>query len=274
MKIFLIAFFIFTANLSYSQSIASHIINNNPKKNKGNIRQITELITFGNSSGEEKTKRIYQYDRNGNLISSLKFNDEGKLVGASTSQFDSLNRLKRTDSRYWINLLGFQEEYYTFEYDKNSNLVLQKKFRKNGNILLNYAEFKYDTAKNLVLLKSYNGNGDLQGYETADYDFTNNLATVKVFNTSNELMSKSNQPIFFGPKHKQDSTIQYNEQGDIVYSERHWKENDNVCYKSDYEYDKFGNMIKYVDTEYEKKKNGKLKKLRVRQLTTRQIEYY
>lgn len=234
------------------------------------IEEIIEKTTFYNANGVEKNVEHKIFNPSMDLISLQRFNEENKLIWLNLYKYDSLGRKVRIDNKKWINIIGYQTSYSTYEYDAQNNFIHVQYNSRNHP--LSFWKYYFDDKHNLIQLENYDQNGNLFGYETAEYDLENNRMTVNVYNDKHNLKSSNVRPIRHEGEYKQKSTNKYNDLGDIIYWERNLNENDNVCYTLDYKYDKNGNWISQKRYSHIKAKNGKLKKKKLKVAQTRKIK--
>jgi hypothetical protein len=236
-----------------------------------NIAEIIETTSFYNSDGIAKDIEYKNFNSSMNMTSLKRFNEENKLIWLNIYTYDSLQRIVRIDNKKWINVVGYQSGYSIYKYDSLNNCV-QIDYNSQDQIL-NIAKYYFDKDSNLTRLETYAANGTLFGYETAKYDFDSNRMMIYQYNNQEKLLNSDERPIKFGNSFKQKTSNKYNEQGDLVYWERDWNENDNVCYTTDYKYDENGNWISEKRYYYIKTENGKLKRKNLEMVKTREIKY-
>lgn len=271
MKIYGLISILFLSQLTFSQSISSYMLNIDKYDKDANIYEIIETTIFYNSEGVEKDIEYKNFNSSMNLTSLKRFNDENKLIWLNIYSYDSLHRKVRIDNKKWINVVGYQTGYSIYKYDSLNNCI-QIDYNSQDQIL-NIAKYYFDNDSNLIRLETYAANGNLFGYETAKYDFDNNRMMIYQYNNQDKLINSDDRPIKYGGKYKQKLSHKYNEHGDLIYWERNWNENDNVCYTSDYKYDEKGNWISQKRYSYIKAEQGKLKRKKLEMVKTREIKY-
>jgi len=271
MKIYGLITILFLSQMTFSQSISSYMLNIDKYDKDANIADIIETTSFYNSDGITKDIEYKNFNSSMNLTSLKRFNDENKLIWLNIYTYDSLQRIVRIDNKKWINVVGYQSGYSIYKYDSLNNCI-QIDYNSQDQVL-NIAKYYFDKDSNLTRLETYNANGDLFGYETAKYDFDSNRMTIYQYNNQDKLLNSNDRPIKFGGSYKQKTSNKYNEQGDLIYWERNWNENDNVCYTTDYKYDENGNWISEKRYSYIKTGNGKLKRKKLEMVKTREIKY-
>jgi hypothetical protein len=273
MKHFLfILFFVYSIQLSFSQSISSYVIDaNNKIISKIKIWEIIETTTFYLRDEEKKDIEYKTYDTSMNILTLVRNNAENKLIFQSIFTYDSLKRIIRIDKKNAKNKGGFQNFYTIYKYDSLSNFT-QTDYNENGNIV-NTAKFYFDKDKNLIRLETYTGDGSLIGYEVAEYNLQDNLLIISQYDNKNQQINKLNRPISHDSHYKQKATNKYNEHGDIIYKERDQNENDKTCYITEYKYDKFGNWTSEKRYSYIKNEKGELKQEKLEMIKKRDIKY-
>ena len=271
MKIYGLITILFLSQLTFSQSISSYMLNIDKYDKDANISEIIETTSFYNSDGVKKEIEYKNFNSSMNLTSLKRFNDENKLIWLNIYAYDSLQRKIRIDNKKWINVVGYQSGYSIYKYDSLENCV-QIEYNSQDQIL-NITKYYFDNDYNPTRLETYAANGNLFGYETAEYDFDNNRMMIYQYNNQGKLINSDDRPIKYGGNYKQKSSNKYNEQGDLIYWERDWNENDNVCYTTDYIYDDNGNWISKKRYSYIKTKKEKLKRKKIEMVKTREIKY-
>jgi hypothetical protein len=267
----LILILTFFTQLSFSQSISSYLLNVDKINSKKKIIEVIETTTFYNNTGETKDVEYKTYDSLMNILSLKRFDSENKLIWLTIYKYDSLSRIIRVDKKNWINVVGYQTSYAIYQYDSLGNYV-QLDYNDNR-IVLNITKFYFDTNKNLTRLETYTDNGSLIGYELAKYDKENNQVSISQYNSQDQLINTSNQPISYDYRYKQKPSNKYNEYGDLIYWDRDWNGNDRTCYKTEYKYDKYNNWLSEKRYSFIKSDNGELKKKKLEMIKTREIKY-
>lgn len=270
MKSFQFVFLLFLTQLTFSQSIGSYLSNLHMYDKYEGIEEIIEETTFYNSDGPETDVEHKTFNNSMDLISLQRFNEANKLIWLNLYKYDSLGRRIRLDNKKWINIIGYQTSYTTYEYDEQNNFV--EVSYNSANQPLSIFAYYFDDKHNLIRLENYDQTGSLFGYETATYDIETNRMRVNVYDNQNNLKSSNERPIRHEGEYQQDSKNKYNEHGDIIYWDRGWNKDDNVCYTVDYKYDDNGYWISQKRYSYEKTDEGKLKKKKLKMVKTRKIK--
>lgn len=270
MKSFQFIFLLFLTQLTFSQSIGSYLSNLHMYDKYEGIEEIVEETTFYNSDGPETNVEHKTFNNSMDLISLQRFNEANKLIWLNLYKYDSLGRRTRLDNKKWINILGYQTSYTTYEYDEQNNFV--EVSYNSANQPLSIFAYYFDDKQNLIRLENYDQTGSLFGYETAAYDIEANKMRVNVYDNQNNLKSSNERPIRHEGEYRQDSKNKYNEHGDIIYWDRGWNKDDNVCYTVEYKYDDNGYWISQKRYSYEKTDEGKLKKKKLKMVQTRKIK--
>jgi hypothetical protein len=236
-----------------------------------NITEIIETTSFHEASGVTKNIEFKNFNSSMNLTILQRINEENKLIWLNIYTYDSLQREVRIDNKKWLNIVGYQSEYYIFIYDSVNNFIQYNYDSKDQ--ILSISQYYFDKDMNLIRLETYTANGDLVGYEIASYDSDNNMMTIRHYNNQDRLINSNNRPIKYGGKYKQKTSNRYNENGDLIYWERDLNDKDNVCYTTEYKYDDKGNWISEKRYSYIKTEQGKLKRKKLEMVKTREIKY-
>lgn len=269
MKIYGLIAILFLTQSTFSQSISSYLINAEKYDRYTNISKIIETTSFYDSDNIKKEIEYKDFDSSMNLISLKRFNDKNKLIFSRTYEYDSLHRQIVTNSKTWINTIGYVSEYSIYKYDSHNNCI-QIDYSSHNQVL-SICKYYFENKYNLIRLETFDANGRLFGYETAQYDLENNKMEISQFNSKNELLNSNNRPIKFEDNYKQNTSGKYNEHNNLIYQEIDC--DDNICYITDYKYDQKGNWISEIRHRYIKTKKGKLKRKKLVMVKTRDIKY-
>ena len=264
-------FFLFSISVINSQSIGSYLSNLYKYDKNSNFIEIIEETKFYNKNEIKKETEYKRFNKYMNLVSLKRFNEKKKLTWLNIYSYDSLQRRVKLENKYWVNIVGYQKKYNTYEYDSIGN-CLEIQYNSNNQVL-NISKYKFDKENNLIQLASYNGNGNLIGYEKAEYFIKKNKVKISQFNNKGKFIVSNSHSIEYSKDYKHKPQYKYNEYGDLIFWERNLNENDNVCYTIEYKYDKKGNWISKKRFSYIKDKKGKLRKKKIKMIKTRKIEY-
>lgn len=262
---------LFLSKLTFSQSIGSYNSNLNKYNKSSNITQIIEKTSFHNSNGIKTDIEHKNFNKSMQLTSLKRFDEKNKLIWLNIYKYDSLQRRVNLDNKRWINGIGYQTKRTEYKYDSIGNFV-QVDYNSKKQIT-NLSQYYFDNKKNLIRLETFTGNGSLIGYETATYDYKNNIMVVSQYNNQNQLINSNDRPINHSGDKKQNSSNKYNEVNDLIFYERNWNDNDDVCYTIEYKYDKSVNWIFKKRYSHIKTESGKLKRKKIKMVKTRKIKY-
>jgi hypothetical protein len=230
----------------YSQSILT-ALNFGEKNNFYSNKLVSETInniTFYNSKGIEKVKNITQFNMQNKVIVELRYDENDNLKQRLTRMYDSTGtRSIARKFENWHPLLGHTVEITSHEYDLNGFLSKVIDKNQNGNIIRQTNIINNEKGYPIEL-SDLVGN-EIQGKETAEYDYDKNEVTIKYYNKLGELVTSQNTKIE-SSKGKPGDIL--NEYGDIILSAE---------YKMEIKYDKFGNWVKKI---YSKISKGKITK--------------
>ena len=238
-----------------SQSILSYINfgNENEFKSDMLVSESISYFTFYNRSGEEKKKEICTYNTYNKVQFELRYDNEGNLKQRLSRQYNEIGKITGAKFENWHNILGHFSESTIYKYDTNNFLIL----------LIGRDQFN-NTVRETTFINDEKGNpieltiklkGQLEGRETAIYNYDENEVEVSYFNSSNEFVSKNKSKIYYTVSEPGDIISEY---GDVIKSDK---------YEMEIKYDKYGNWIKKV---YSTISNGKLEK---KSETIRKINY-
>jgi YD repeat-containing protein len=203
---------------------------------------------------QEYLESLLEYDASGNIITEIKYSDDGEMEDKNSYTYDSNGKLiehvllyavedvtekrilKRDEKGRLIEevkLYGDDEgERTTYSYDENDNLVERNYFDEEGTFASKEV-FKYDEKGSLSEQIKYNSeekieersvfsNPDEKTIEQKDYDEKNSLVTrtvLKFDETGKELSSEQTTP---DGKLISGATTVYDEKGNAT--ERHYKD--------------------------------------------------
>jgi len=240
----------------YSQSILT-ALNFGKKKEFNSEKLVLETTTqtiFYNTNSIEKTKDVTIYNENNKVTSEFRYDESGNLKQRLTRIYDSTGtRSLARKLENWHPILGHFYETAFHGYDDKGflNSIIEKD--QNGKIIRQTDIINNDNGSPIELTVLV-GN-QIQGKETAEYDYQKNEAIIKYFNKNDELINSETSKIEFSKSQPGDIV---NEYGDVIKSTK---------FEMEIKYDKFGNWIKKV---YSSIVNGKLVK---KSESTRVIKY-
>lgn len=244
MKQLLLAIIFFINYNIYSQSILTAL--NFGKKKEFNseklVLETTTQTTFYNTNSIEKKKDVTIYNEKNRVTSELRYDESGKLKQRLTRIYDSTGiRSLARKFENWHPSLGYFYETAFHGYDEKGflNSVIEKdqnnKIIRQTNIINND---NGNPTELTVLVEN-----QIQGKETAEYNYEQNEVTIKYFNKNGELVNSETSKIEFSRSKPGDIV---NEYGDVIKSAK---------FEMKIKYDKFGNWIKKV---YSSIVNGKV----------------
>lgn len=256
MRQLLILILIFFNYNTYSQSIMT-VLNFGKKNNFLSTKLVSETTTettFYNSNSIEKQKDITIYNEHNNVTIENRYDENNNIKQRLTRLYDSTGvRSLGRKLENWHPLLGYTYETTYHQYDSNGFLNGFIEKDQNNNIIRETTIINND--KGYPILLQIFVRNELQGKETAEYNYEKNEVSIKYFNKNQELVNSVNSKIEFTKSMPGDIL---NEYGDIVKSAK---------YEMKIKYDKFGNWLKKVYFVIE---NNKLVK---KSETTRIIKY-
>ena len=136
-----------------------------------NLNYLTNYFLY-NSEGELEEKSNYQYNENGKMKEAIfNSNTEYGLNGKYEYKYNDKNEL--IESKYF-SLEGVIEDYSTFGYDKNGNLVLSNHFNDNGD-LIKRTIYKYNDKNKLIEEADYNNKDIIVKFKKNQYDQFGNI---------------------------------------------------------------------------------------------------
>jgi hypothetical protein len=268
----LISVLVLVAPLTYSQSIESELGDEAMIKKRVGIKNMVEFTDFYHNGNKTKQLEYTTYDTLMNYLSIKRYDGTGKLIFEKYFTYDSIARLKYAKDNMWNNLSGYQSTYTKYEYSPNGDYI-ERHFDSKGKILTT-SKFYLDQDKRVIRIEILNVEGYMIAYQEAKYDKENNNVTISVYNVKNQLVNKYNRPMIFDSNSNPNKTTKYNEFGDIIYTEGDLLNNDDVCFTTEYKYDKYGNWTVRKEYKWIKDKNGELKGKEPKTFVTRRIKYY
>lgn len=197
---------------------------------------------FYDEQDEHSFKIVFEYDKNGNLITeSSFFFPDGYLNNKLTYRYDEKGRKIERKNRD-------NNKYETYQY--NGNLTEKKEYYPDGSLSLQRI-YQYDHKGNLTEETINDANGDLHQKNTYKYDRKGRKTERSQYNSEAILHTHH--------------TFKYNTQGNLT-EEKQCNPKNNHCtiHTFQYQYDPQGNWIKCV--EFLNKKPY--------EITERVIEYF
>ena len=245
----------------------------------GKIKTISEYKYSAeqilNDSGKTKSyKSTYKYDKDGNLLESNKYNDDGSFYRRHKYKYDK-NGNEIEWNRY--NSFGCIYKNVTYEYDKNGNMIRSNRKRKtleslgfdadcnNRKYNLTYSLYKYDKDGNKTEKSKYQSD-TLSSRWTYKYDKKRNL--IKEIHYKSDTLTS-------------EKTYRYDENRNRVETIKRKYDNTIVSRKM-IKYDKQGNWIRKLtyDTQalYLMKSKDRIVYISKKEIPIwideRKIEYY
>jgi antitoxin component YwqK of YwqJK toxin-antitoxin module len=151
-----------TSSLSYRQI---SIFNS-----KGSMIEKTTILQ------DIQSKIIAQYDENGNLISSMDY-DNDSLHSKESFKYDISKRLVEKSLLFLASEYRYLGAYkITYAYDKNGNLINEEWYNKDFNLYQKFI-YRYDENGNLLNASVYNTKVDILSeyvYSYGNYDLNHN----------------------------------------------------------------------------------------------------
>jgi hypothetical protein len=258
MIIRLLFFFLLFCNTIYSQSVYTALNINNPEKLRPEflVEEITTEMIFYNKNNIEQKKEISKLNAQHNIISELRYDEQGNLTARLTRVFDSTGtRSLGRKLEKWHRIMGYSYEISKHEYDANGYLIRITEKNQHNNIIM-ITTIKNDEKGNPIEVMTTNGKNEIYGIEKAEYDYTTNTVSTRVYNKNNEMVSENSRKISYTDT--DDNSIIKNEHGDVILS-------GDTQYE--YQYDKKGNWIKM--TRFEIKNDTRIKM----SVFTRRLKY-
>lgn len=219
----------------YAQSIqtALHFNKNQEFNSDKLVAETTTYITFYDSKSIEKKKYVTAFNNHNRVTAELRYDENGKLTQRLTRTYDSTGvRSLARKFENWHPLMGhfFEIAYHEYDFNGALNRIIEKD--QNNNIIreTNIVNNEKGNPTELILLVE----GQIQGKETAEYDYEKNKVNIKYFNKNEELIHSENADIDF-EKHQPGDIV--NEHGDVIKS---------ANYQMEIKYDKYGNWIRKV----------------------------
>ena len=262
---------IISTQLGFAQSASSYLHNSQKIKSTKKIAEIIETTTFFEKKGPTQTTDYTKYDAAGNVLSLNRFDSDEKLIFSNIYKYDDSLRVIRSDKKIWINIIGYQTNYYTNQYDALGNYI-QTEYNIKGTPI-NVTKYYVDNSKHLTKLETYDGKNNLFGYELVSYNVDDNEATIAQYDATNNLINTYTQPISYDNHAEQNHNNKYNENGNLIYWERNTNNNDNICYVEEYKYDKFNNWTSNKRFAYIKNEKGELKNKELNMIKKRILKY-
>lgn len=218
---------------------------------------VSEMIiyrTYYYSKKVEKVKEIISYNFHNNLTIRNRYDDKNILQQRLSRVYDStgtVNLFRKLET--WHPIIGHFYDTYFYQYDSNGFLSGIVEKDENNNINRKTTIINNEKG-HPIELSIYIGN-EMQGRETAEYDYEKNEVFIQYFNKQGAFFNSATSKI---ESSISEPTDVLNEYGDIIKSAK---------YEKTIKYDKFGNWIKEV---YSVLKSGKFVKSSE---TTRVIKY-
>ncbi len=241
---------------TYSQSIMT-ALNFGKKNDFHSDKLVTETetkTTFYNSKSIEKMRYVSNYNNHNKVTIENRYDDNDNLKQRLTRIYDSTGvRSLARKLENWHPLLGhfFEISYHSYDSNGILNSIIEKdqsgSIIRHTNIINNEKGYPIE-------LTIFVGN-QMEGKETADYNYEKNEVTINYFNKKNELINSETAKI---ESTKNQPGDKVNKFGDVVKSAK---------YEMEIEYDKFGNWVKQI---YSTLTNGLLVK---KSESTRKIKY-
>lgn len=240
----------------YAQSIMTAL--NFGKKNDFHsdklVTETTTKTTFYNLKNIEKKKDVTTYNYQNNLTVENRYDENDILKQRLTRIYDSTGvRSLARKLENWHPLLGhfFNIDYHFYDSNGILNTIIEK--NKNGIIIRQTDIINNENGYPIELTVFVEK--QIQGKETAEYNYEKNEVTIHYFNKKSELINS--ETVKIDSANIQSGDI-VNKFGDVTKSAK---------YEMEIEYDKYGNWIR---KKYSTVTNGSLVK---KSESTRKIKY-
>ncbi len=232
--------FIFSASAQYSMFDTHKEYEDQVQKSKMEADKIKENkiktrknYLVDNKTGEQHLTVTYEYNTEGYLLSYKYLDKKGNFKWTYDYTYNDKNDLTNEISSH----KGKVFRNYKTEYDNNGNMVLAEVDGKNGK-LLRKKTLTFDGNHNNTGYSGYKGNGKLSYKYAFDYYPDGSRKESRWYDKNGKL--------------KQVFTY---ECGEVGKTPKEWnKDTSKMCIK--YEYDKDGNKVKIVETDYKGKHGG------------------
>mgnify|MGYP005857073581 CR=1 FL=1 len=175
------------------------------------------------SKGILYAKRIYTYNKYGNKISEIKYNDKNDIESKEVIEYDGRNKISKTE--YGSN--GKIKNKMLYEYDKDGNRIKYSRYNSNGELVYKSLS-KFDKNGNKIEYLNYGSDGKLKNKNSLIYDRKDSLI----------------EKIYFNYESKETQKNKYDKDGNLVESKTIFS--DGSVFKETLEYDEFGREIKAI----------------------------
>jgi len=216
---------------------------------KGKVEIMSESILPGEGSKKVRSKNVFKYDANGNMIELANYKADGKVNSTIRSTYDPNGKLIKEETFLGD---GKADLVSAIKTDAKGNKIEQEDVRPMGNIIFNYKYYyRYDEKGQQTERIAYRGNGTLLFRYIFKYDDNGNKTEWIQQGSDSSVVGKV--------------IYKYNEKNNLV-EQTEYKGNGsvNANYTYSYEFDKKNNWIRQ-----KKIQDGK-----VVEIKTRDIKYY
>ncbi|MER3498415.1 MAG: hypothetical protein C4308_07165 [Chitinophagaceae bacterium] len=117
----------------------------------------TETVEYSNTGSPDKKplytqkqKYVYNYDKKGNLIEAIAYNENGLLLNKTSWKYNS----KGNQVEWKLETPGYATSVRSFAYDDNKNKIEEKWYKPNGEVQFLF-KYKYDDNGNKIEESKY-----------------------------------------------------------------------------------------------------------------------
>jgi len=216
---------------------------------KGKVEVMSESILSGEGSRKVRSKNVFKYDANGNIIELSNYKADGKINTTIRSSYYASGKLIKEETLLGDGTVDLVSAIKT---DAKGNKIEQEDVRPMGNTLFNYKYYyKYDEKGQQTERIAYQGNGSLLFKYVFNYDDKGNKT---------EWIQQGSDSAVVGKV-----IYKYNEKNNLA-EQTEYDGNGSVKanYTYNYEFDKKNNWIRQ-----KKIQDGKVIEIKVRD-----IKYY
>ncbi|MFP4557050.1 MAG: hypothetical protein ACLFNU_09285 [Bacteroidales bacterium] len=274
-RILLLAISLAFVTLASGQPMVSHFLENPSDKSKGRpfkrIEEVSEIIIKGVYAVPHRV--VKEFNSHGNILSKISYNSAGGVSNETRWEYVDGVRLKRKESRFFANMLGWISEEVIIDWDEETMQPQKVRVVKNGKPWRT-AFISLDTLGKVEGAKVIDSQGGRIFNENFIYLESSNMIKVMVHRANGIFYGSWSYPIDPLKEFEFESVSrQYYPNGEVKIETLSNAAKGDQAYYYEYEYDNQGNWIEKSTYQVKIGRKNKLRRKRLEHKVTRIITY-
>ncbi len=275
-QIFTIALFYLFSITAFAQPNIEVFITSLPVPSKGgNIESIEdnfELLI--KDVRPQPIKIVSQFNRDGMIISEVKYGKGGGKTGETTWEYNQNKKLIKKTHKYFANMVGWKVDEIKLTYNDTTGYLSEIREFKNT-VPLTMSKVFCDSIGRPFDIRVLDSKGSYILNEKVIYSTAINLIRVMVFKSNNQFSGNWTYPLDPSkPAQGNQVEKQYYPNGDLMLDSISSNSKTDQGYYYEYTYDGNGNWIEKNTYQVTLGKNNKIKDKKLEHRITRTIKYY